>query len=158
MASTIRKPAAVNKLNGNPGCRKRSLVEPEFDPSTPEPPFDMPDVAMEHWHYNIKQFESVPGMLTSADRDLLAQYCLAWQEYYDASQEIDRVGLIVHSKEGAPYQNPAVGIRHKATAMIITLGARFCLSPSDRVGKSFGDGKPKEDALTLLLKKREKAN
>jgi phage terminase small subunit len=54
---------------------------------------------MEHWDYNIKQFESVPGMLTSADRDLFAQYCLAWQEYYDASQVIAWQGLVSQENE-----------------------------------------------------------
>jgi len=151
------KPAAVHKLNGNPSRHSDRLVEPPFVKGVPEPPFELPARAKQHWDYAISQMSAVPGMLTMADRDLLTQYCMAWEEFYSASEDIAKNGLIATGKAG-PYQNPAVGIRHIATNTIIKLGAKFCLSPSDRTGKTFGDGKPSGGAMERFLGARTQRN
>src|SRR3990172_18716 len=72
------------------------------------------EIASRVWDERIDELSAVPGLLSSVDGPALAIYCHAWQEFDDARRVIESDGLISVSEKGGEYQNPAVGIQHKA--------------------------------------------
>lgn len=150
----MTKPAAVHALNGNPGKRQSSLIEPQVPLGSPEMPDGFPPVAAEKWEYTIKQLSQVPGMLALIDRDMLEQYCLAHQMNHDARQIVKAEGMVCYSEKGSAYQHPMVGVINTTTRTIMDIGKKFCLTPCDRVGKQFGEAKKPEDPISMILNAR----
>jgi P27 family predicted phage terminase small subunit len=75
-----------------------------------------------------------PGLLTAADRSLLASYCSAWALWREASGHVQSEGLVLEGKDGGSYQNPWLSILNKQVQIMASLSGRFGLSPSDRNG------------------------
>lgn len=156
--ANMTKPAAVHSLNGNPGKRPSNLVEPQVPLGLPEMPEGFPPIAAARWEYTLKQLSEVPGMLSLVDRDLLEQYCLAWQDYYDARETVNREGMTCYSEKGAAYQHPMLGVMNTKTRIIMDIGKKFCLTPCDRVGKQFGAKKDDDDPINKILNMRLRKN
>lgn len=155
-----RKPAALNKLNGNPGKRERAIIEPQFPSGEPECPEWLSDRAAEHWRHALDMMRPVPGMVTLADRDFLIQYATAWDDFYSAIDAMKTEGMTTtHAETGVSHTHPAMGIKMKAREQILRMAALLGFNPSSRSGKQFGTGpEEKDDPLTALLKRRGSNN
>lgn len=149
------KPAAIHKLNGNPGKRASSITEPCFPKGEIAPPAELPPRAARHWEHVIAMFGAVPGMLTHADRDVIFQYCMSWEMFYTAQEAIDEHGIVVVGNYGAVTANPAVRMQNAAKAQILQIAQQWGFTPVSRSGKVFGDGPQKvEDPFEALLRNR----
>jgi P27 family predicted phage terminase small subunit len=92
------------------------------------------DIASEVWDEAVADLDKTPGLLCRADGPALSAYCVAWQRFHDAQEQIARDGITCFGEKGGQYQHPAVGIQHKAIEIIGRIGAKFGMTPSDRSG------------------------
>src|SRR3970282_1173286 len=72
--SNPRKPTALKLIAGNPGKRALNAAEPQFPPTDIEPPPWLPPAAVPHWE-RVAACMDTNGMLSDANRDVLAVYC-----------------------------------------------------------------------------------
>jgi P27 family predicted phage terminase small subunit len=107
--------------------------QPESASAVPKPPAWLSPLAVEVWNRNAPILWAV-GCLTLADLDSFAFLCEAHQEFHDALSDIAERGLVVVSHNGSLYQNPSVGVKHKAVALIRQFGNDFGMSPAARAG------------------------
>lgn len=72
--SNPRKPTSLKLIAGNPGKRPLNAAEPEFPPTDIAPPLWLSPDALPHWE-RLAACLDANGMLSDANRDVLAVYC-----------------------------------------------------------------------------------
>jgi len=83
------------------------------------------------------------GILTGADRAVMAAYCQCYARWVRAEQVLARrnstaerddisMGLMVRTLNGNAIQNPLVGIANKAMADMVRYAAELGITPSAR--------------------------
>jgi len=73
------------------------------------------------------------GLYTEVDHAALAMYCQAWGRWVEAEQKLQKIGMVLTSKEtGVVYQNPYLSIANKAWSQMRQMLAEFGLSPAER--------------------------
>lgn len=151
-------PTAVKKLTGNPGKRKLDPDELKFSDELPACPDWLGEIGRTKWNELIAIFGEVKGWLTIADGGLLALYCEAFEDLIEARAEIEKDGPTCSGEKGGMYQHPAVGRKNKAIERMRAIGAKFGLSPADRVGLKMPGAQRVEDPLIAMLKRRAGQN
>lgn len=134
------KPDTMKILEGNPGKRQLNMERPE-PTGKASCPASLSLEAKREWRRIVGNFP--PGMVTAVDVPLLASFCEAWALHKKASERLQVEGEVIESKDGNPYQNPWLSIRNKQVEIMVKIGSRFGLSPSDRNSIKLPD-KPKE--------------
>lgn len=125
------KPHHLKVIEGNPG--KRPLVEPpKPPPSRPRCPDYLPTYAKTVWRRLVPILDEM-GILTTADRETMAAYCVAVDRFRDAVIAYAKTGGLVKGQKGEAVTNPALRNLAAATRDIATFSAMFGLSPADRV-------------------------
>lgn len=129
-------PTAVKIAEGTyrPSRDGAGVVAPSGIPDKPAWLANVGEVASETWDERVEELSRIPGLLSPADGPALAAYCVAWQRFRDAQEEIARDGITCFGEKGGQYQHPAVGIQNKAIEVIGRIGAKFAMTPSDRAG------------------------
>lgn len=145
MAATGRKPkpAAIKKLEGNPGQRP---IPEDFVAASGKAnrPAFLPRYAAETWDRICDSMP--PGIYTGADVTLLVAYCLAADHMREASIQIQSEGHVVtvQTKDGfVPRRNPWCTVQNDAMAKIATIGSRLGLDPISRESIKAPPEKPK---------------
>lgn len=105
------------------------------------------DVAAEVWRETVARLSMRDGLLSPIDGRALAVYCIAWQRFEDAEDEIARDGITCMGEKGGQYPHPAVGIQNKAMDTIVRVGAKFGMTASDRVGLPVTGGSSKSSGV-----------
>ena len=124
-----RQPAVLSKLHGNPGHR-HIPVEPEAPGELWEAPPDLDEDMRVMWHYVL---EHAPrGVLACIDRELVAQYCTATILRARASQEVQRLGLVVKNRDSQAVKNPFLRIMNEQAREARSIGAQLGFSPTAR--------------------------
>ncbi len=149
------KPTALKLVSG------AAKAHPErMNPDEPQPMEGIPLCPSKDrelrkvWDYTLAQLRGM-RVVTMADRDALFAYCQAVLTHRQASEMIERQGLIVESPAGAQVANPALKIQRESATHIRAFGTEFGLTPSARtrirVGDQGADGRQKgRDASRLL--------
>jgi len=123
-------PIAVHKLSGT--FRKdRHGDAMQIEASIPKPPRGLDKRARMVWRYYAPLLAAC-GVLTAADREALACFCVAAARRSQAEEELAKHGPIVKSPSGYPIQNPWLAIVNKATEQMLKWGQELGLSPSSR--------------------------
>jgi P27 family predicted phage terminase small subunit len=81
-----------------------------------------------------------PSLYGAADSDLLAAYCQAVATHRRATEALRNEGAVIGSPNGAPYQNPWVGIQNRQAQIMASLGSRLGLDPVARGSLSVPEG------------------
>lgn len=126
------KPTRLRQLDGNAARRPINDKEPKIEAAAPRAPAWLADAAKADWRRLVKVLDAA-GMLTAADRDVLAMYCNALAEYRHACELVEQYGRWYESDKGNVLTHPAVTLREKALAAAIRLAREIGLSPSARV-------------------------
>ena len=138
-------PTALKVLRGNPGHQKLDREEPKPQPVAPKCPAWIPPAGKRLWRDLGPKLEAL-GLLTEVDQVDFAVLCAAVADYIAARAVIDEKGPVstygeekdpdtgAIIKAGFSQQRPEVGIVHRNTEIIHRYGAKFGLSPADRVG------------------------
>lgn len=154
MAKTGRtpKPHHLRVIEGNPG--KRQLREPlKAPPSKPRCPSWLQDYAKTVWRRLVDILDGY-GVLTTADREMMAAYCEAVADYRNATETMAKTGLLVQGQKGNAVTNPLWRIKRDAARQIAEGSARFGLTPADRVrltGEPDGGTRTAGDPLEEVL-------
>lgn len=128
------KPTAIKLLTGNPGRRPIDRREPQpARLSSSRAPRWLGPEGRRAWAEVIESLSGVPGLLTQADRGIVALYAHAWEQFHAARVLIEKGGLVVPGAKGGEVLHPAARIQRCAAERIASLGAKLGLSPSDRV-------------------------
>lgn len=95
-------------------------------------PKDLRAEARAEWRRIAPELETM-GLLTRADRQVLIRYVNAWADYCEASEQLDRFGKVITSKDGRLVPNPFAQVRKDAEAVLSDLSGRLMLSPAARL-------------------------
>jgi P27 family predicted phage terminase small subunit len=125
------KPTALKKLAGTLRPNRTNRSEPMPKAGRPEPPADLDEVARAVWEY-YGPILARCKVLTMADRECLACYCVAAGRRAQAEEELAKHGPVVKSPSGYPIQNPWLAIANKSMEQLLKWGQELGLSPSSR--------------------------
>lgn len=83
LAGAKPKATALKALAGNPGKRSLNRKEPKPRPGIPVRPYYVKGSARKEWDWAVKEIP--PGVLTMADRPMLALYCIVQGHIVDGT-------------------------------------------------------------------------
>jgi P27 family predicted phage terminase small subunit len=137
MANPTPFPTVIHKLRGNPS-KKRIRPEPKFrkDGSIPAPPRYLGQgPAREEW-LRISSEVYRLGLLTAADLNPFAAYCLAYEQWITAIEDCrdkrGRLILVTVTANGNDQPNPALVALRKAAYDMVRYATEFGLTPASR--------------------------
>lgn len=144
------EPTELKKLKGNPGKRPLNENEPQPDiaDKCPEPPAYMPKYAKQEWRYQAQKLWKI-GLFTKIDRGVFIAYCMAWNRFREAEDEIAAIikggqknALMIQTKNGNYVHNPAVSISKGALEDLVKYAQQLGMTPSARTRISTSPKKP----------------
>lgn len=145
------KPAAIKKLEGNPGKReiKEDVKGTGKAPKCPN--WLMPDAKAE-WKRLISIFESV-GVIDEIDLNAFAGYCQSYARWKEAEEFLSKEGLVFRTPSGYVQQWPQVSIARQNKTDMLKFATEFGLTPSARTrislfSKENNDVDPMEKLLS----------
>lgn len=128
-------PTKIHILNGNPGKRPLNEDEPVFDPADLRPPTGMTSRARKKWKQMAPMLLE-RGLLTQADRDMLHNYCLAFERWQEAEHVLSNEGTTFENVDDngnvKVMQRPEVNISKTYQQQMYRISCEFGLSPSSR--------------------------
>jgi P27 family predicted phage terminase small subunit len=125
------KPTAIKIAEGNPGKKALNREEPRPEIGAPPCPDYLAGHARDKWDELVPSLVST-GVLAFIDGTALARYCVAYQVWRDAVEEIKRDGTTYVTEKGNTVARPTVGIVNTQAAILAKLEAEFGLTPSAR--------------------------
>ncbi len=123
-------PARLKVLRGNPGKRPQKAA-PRGVAGTPKVPAHLPKEARAEWRRVVAEL-AASGLLTKADRAMLAAYCVVYARWAEAEKELAARGPVYKTAEGNLTQNPWLWVCNKALDQLRTYAGLFGLSPASR--------------------------
>ncbi len=124
------KPTRLKILAGNPGKRRLNEREPQFENRMPAPPAHLDRPARREWKRTCTMLASA-RILTEADRDALAAYCLVYTRWADAEREIKKHGSVIEVGNSIQL-SPYLIVANRCLEQMLRLWAEFGLTPSSR--------------------------
>jgi P27 family predicted phage terminase small subunit len=139
------KPTHLKAITGNPGKHPLNPHEPRPGISVPECPPELSEAAKREWQRLVGELASL-NLLTNFDRAALAAYCGAYALWAEATEAIQKFGVMVKSPTGFPIQSPYVSIANRQAEIMLRISAEFGFTPAARGRISA----PKPEAPTLF--------
>lgn len=123
------KPPEIRQRRNKPKPSAASPGRP-LDPS--KPPDWLGAAARAEWD-RVVRFLLAEEAASDWDRALLVAYCVSWERWSTAEQEVQRLGQLVKSpKTSVPMQNPFVSIANAAHERMVKLAGELRLTPVSR--------------------------
>jgi len=146
-------PTALKKLAGNPGKRPLPENEPQYAIEIPDCPEHLDAVATAEWD-RLATVLHEAGVLTTADRAVMAGYCTAWSMLVASTVAVQKYGsVLVHPTSGAPGNSPYMNQLVSAMKEIRMFSGELGLSPASRAGvTAHPPEQPKEKDKGRFLK------
>ena len=112
-----QKLTALRMLEGNPGRLPINLGEPRLEPGA-TPPDWLSNLARVEWERLAPLLRDC-GVLTAADRDVLAAYCTALADYAGVTREIEQLDSpVIEDRYGRRIAPEVTAQRHYAELML----------------------------------------
>lgn len=153
MPGRTPKPTRLKILQGNPGERRLNPNEPqpEIISIVPAAPAHLTEVAKEKWRDAAAELCRLK-LLTKADIDLLANYCICYARKRDADKFIRDHGLSypIKAEDGrikCLQQFPHVNISRDMAVLMMQIGDRLGMSPSSRSRISVPEWNPSDEEV-----------
>ena len=125
------KPTRMKVLTGNPGKRPLNATEPQPEPVVPDCPAELGPSARREWDRLVTQLAPL-RILTPLDRAALAAYCGAYGLWAEATEAIQKYGVMVKSPTGFPMQSPYVAIANRQAEIMMRIASEFGFTPASR--------------------------
>lgn len=131
------KPTSLRQLEGDKSHRpQRPEAKPRSGARVPAPPAWLSPAGKRVWRRSAPGLHRL-GLLTDSDVNAFAAYCREWATYLEASAAVAREGMVLRDigsmGQAKAIAHPCVAVGNQALANAIRIGARFGLTPSDRV-------------------------
>ena len=123
-------PTKLKILNGNAGKRPLNKNEPAPAVEIPDCPEHLSAIARKEWERVVEQLGTL-DLLTTLDRSALAAYCDTYDRWVQATQAIQKSGLVLRMGTTI-IQSPYVEIANKSIAQMRVLLTEFGMTPSSR--------------------------
>lgn len=143
------KPAAIKRIEGNPG--KREIKEGYAGTGCmPECPDWLNDDAKAEWERLACIFIG-KGIIDELDMAAFAGYCQSYSEFKINSEYIKKYGATVETPSGYIQQLPQVSIARQNKLDMLKFAAELGLTPSARTRISLVEDKKEENPMAKLL-------
>ena len=96
-----------------------------------ECPPELGPAARQEWDRIVSELTS-KGVLSSFDRGLLAVYCNAYAQYFEAMQEVQKYGAMIKSPNGYPVQSPYLAVANRHADTMVRIASEFGFTPASR--------------------------
>ena len=127
---TKTTPLALKVLRGNPRKERLPSYEPRGRGYLTEPPDWMDEAHRVLWRYALDHAPG--GILSGADRELLAVWVAAAVEHARAVIEVRRLGQVVRNRDGNAIQSPFLSIMTRQALVMLRAAAELGFTPSSR--------------------------
>jgi P27 family predicted phage terminase small subunit len=125
------KPTRLKVLTGNPGKRPLNNAEPRPEAAIPDCPDELGETARREWNRLVGELASLK-LLTNFDRAALAAYCGAYALWAEATEAIQKYGVMIKSPSGFPVQSPYVSIANRQAEIMMRIASEFGFTPASR--------------------------
>ena len=136
-----RKPTQLKLAQSDPKLKYENRTEAMPDADNLAAPAHLAGVALDKWN-ELRQILEPVGLLTEADKDQLAQYCINWELYLVCVDQIRKGGMVTTyaGKSGMDYKqsDPYVVNMYKLHAAMMKTATQFGLTPSARASIDIG--------------------
>lgn len=126
------KPTALKLVQGNPGKRALNKNAPSPDAliDVPEPPEWFGEIAALIWK-QVAPWLVTAKILTGTDMHNLEAFCMAYQRWREAQEDITKNGIIVMGAK-QEIKNPACTVVNESLRQMASFGSSLGLDPSAR--------------------------
>ena len=124
-------PTRLKLLTGNPGKRPLNEDEPQPEPAIPECPPELSPLGRKEWDRLVGELSAL-RMLTHLDRAALAAYCGAYALWAEATEAIQKYGVMIKSPQGFPIQSPYLSIANRQAEIMMRIASEFGFTPASR--------------------------
>jgi P27 family predicted phage terminase small subunit len=118
-------------LTGNPGKRPLNNIEPRPEAAVPSCPDELGETARREWNRLVGELASL-NLLTNFDRAALAAYCGAYALWAEATEAIQKYGVMIKSPSGYPVQSPYVSVANRQAEIMMRIASEFGFTPASR--------------------------
>lgn len=127
------KPTALKVVQGNAGKRALPKNEPapEALAEVPEPAEWMGEIAAGIWR-SVAPWLVATKIMAATDLHNLEAFCMAYQRWREAQDDIDMNGLVVPGARGGVVKNPACTVANESLRQVATFGSALGLDPAAR--------------------------
>jgi P27 family predicted phage terminase small subunit len=125
------KPTRLKALIGNPSKRPLNGNEPQPEAEIPECPAELGPLARNEWDRLVAQLAPL-RLLTQLDRAALATYCGAYGLWAEATEAIQKYGVMIKSPQGFPIQSPYLAIANRQAEIMMRIASEFGFTPASR--------------------------
>ena len=145
------KPTAQKALAGNPGKRKLAKDEGDFALVTDiSPPEWLGNYAVQMWKMVVPELLKTK-VLALTDMHNVEAFCMAYDIWRQAQEEIRTSGIVVAGATGGPVKNPALTAANEATRQMVTFGSMLGLDPASRARVLGGNKQKSTNEFAALL-------
>lgn len=144
------KPTALRLVQGNPGKRKINKKEPAPDAlsEVPDPPEWFGAIAIAAWQ-QVTPWLVEAKILTVTDLHNLEAFCMAYQRWREAQDDITKNGIIVMGAK-QEIKNPACTVANETLRQMATFGSALGLDPAARARLKPGGNQKPDNPFTAL--------
>ena len=144
-AGPPKKPTALRVLKNDERLKyEQPRNEPKPSANNLAVPPHLYGTALEKWD-ELREVLEPAGLMTDADKDSLAQYCVNWQLYLVCIEKIKTEGMIMefNGGSGKNYRqaSPHTVTMLKLQAAMVKTSKEFGLTPSARASLDLGEKK-----------------
>lgn len=144
-AGPPKKPTALRVLKNDERLKyEQPRNEPKPSANNLAAPPHLYGTALEKWD-ELREVLEPAGLMTDADKDSLAQYCVNWQLYLVCIEKIKTEGMIMefNGGSGKNYRqaSPHTVTMLKLQAAMVKTSKEFGLTPSARASLDLGEKK-----------------
>ena len=136
-----KTPEAIAKLKGGNSHHKKPAGEevkfPVIEGETYPPPDTFSPRAASEWRRILAILGVIPGLLTEMDKTILIAYCLSWDRWQGAEEELRKHGTVTLDRGKLPRRSIHLVIAEQAMKHCIALISEFGGSPSARTKVRF---------------------
>jgi P27 family predicted phage terminase small subunit len=131
MRGRIPEPTAIRRMKGNPGKRAWNHAEPIPPEGMPDCPGHLSEVAREEW-YRLAESLYRMGVLTMADRAVMAGYCQTYSRWVEAEEKLKTTPAMLKTPSGYVQQSPWIGVANKQLELMGRYMSELGLTPASR--------------------------
>jgi P27 family predicted phage terminase small subunit len=82
------------------------------------------------------------NLISHLDRAQLGIYCVAYAQWIEAAEFIQKYGSMIKTASGFPVQSPYVAILNRQADTMIRIASEFGFTPASRAKLVFPEAKP----------------
>lgn len=120
---------------------------PKKPSDKPSCPAHLSKAAKKYWRQIVGELDQM-NLLVKVDRTALEVHCETYARYLQATEEMNKLPLVVLTKNKFPVQNPYLPIVNKCVEQLQKQLLEFGMTPASRIKGGGGTGAGEEDPFS----------